>query len=85
MPVQLTTALDPVSSLQIVVNDSGGLGNDETVLANLSMLASALEEVSSPKKFQPFVEACSRGTNTKKMRDRRFVWFCRALGDRLLT
>ncbi len=59
-----------------------GYEPDEFVLVNLGKLESALEQDASPSELREFVSACSEATNTKKQRERRFIWFCRALEPR---
>jgi hypothetical protein len=54
------------------------------VLANLSVLAEALEADGGDRKFASFVKASQSATNTKENREARFEWFCKALEPRPL-
>lgn len=55
-----------------------------TIASNLGRLALAVDAPeNAPKKFRPFIEASSASTNTADNRQTRFVWFCRAIGDKL--
>lgn len=75
----------PVQPLQTrYAPRSPKFGSEDVILSNLGTLANALEQESPPEKLQEFVDACSEATNTKKQRERRFKWFCKALGTRSL-
>jgi Protein of unknown function DUF262 len=56
----------------------------DVVLANLGLLADALEQEVPPAKLADFVEACSKATNRMNQRKTRFCWFCTALQPKLL-
>ena len=58
---------------------------DEVALANLGVLASALDEDVSPRRLRDFVEACSKATNTKNNREVRLLWLCKSLEPQLIT
>jgi hypothetical protein len=58
--------------------DEGGF------LANLSVLAEALEEPGEYEDLQEFIDAASQATNVGTQRITRFRWFCRASEPGLL-
>jgi hypothetical protein len=70
----------PVEALQGTYPvDAAQLGPEEVILGNLGALARALEEEPTPTTLKEFADACSEATNTKRQREIRFRWFCRAL------
>jgi hypothetical protein len=71
----------PVPALAPVYSFEGTIDlNRDTVLTNLTALASAVSETGPISKFQEFINASSKGgTDTKKHRETRFIWVCRAL------
>ncbi len=76
-PVQVLSSVFPPEEIQ--------LGADDVVVPNLATMSEALAAESPTTALQSFVDACSKGTNTKAHREERFRWFCRALGNRLIT
>lgn len=57
--------------------------DDERAVANLLLLADALENPDANEDLREFVEASSKGTNVAAARTVRFTWLCRALADEL--
>jgi len=51
----------------------------DKVISNLSMLAEALNNDETPKKYKDFVMANTSKTNGALHRSKRFKWFCKAL------
>ena len=58
--------------------------DNQEVLSNLTALSEALENAEEPGRFSEFVAACSSRTNVREQREKRFSWFCRALGSEVL-
>lgn len=53
----------------------------DTAVANLSVLADALDDPENAGDLEPFVRASSERTNVREQRETRFEWMCRALAD----
>lgn len=72
--------LNPVASLIPLNPRDSGAGIDVTAsVANLSLLADALDSEVSAEKFAPFVAASEEKTNVKKQRETRFKYLVDAL------
>lgn len=72
----------PVPAL-VQSHDVGGRQavSTDVVLANLTLLAEALENPEAHEELNEFVRACSAATTRKKQREARFSWFCRAITE----
>jgi hypothetical protein len=81
----ITHILKPVPQLEEHFPAIGaGIGDETTVLANLSRLGDELEDPeNAPDHLQEFIEASTTKTNVGKERATRFRWYCRALVDAL--
>lgn len=76
--LHLQRSLQPLSAF---VNGRRPLGDRETILRNLSTLASVLdrEEDDVPTRYRGFYRASQKGTNVRARRVVRFRWYYRAL------
>lgn len=65
--------------------DTAGIRIEQSqILANLSQLASALEEPeSSPVSLREYIDSSTSKTNVAKERLTRFKWYCRAIQNEL--
>lgn len=62
----------------------GKAAPQEIIVENLARLASTLEDPdNAPKKYESFIAASEKSTNTAANRETRFKWFCRAVEDKL--
>nr|ALS90301.1 protein of unknown function DUF262 [uncultured bacterium] len=74
----------PVGTLKEAYTFEGKRAPNQTVVSNLGRLADALEDPdNAPKKYKAFLDASDKSTNTAANRTTRFVWFCRALENKL--
>jgi hypothetical protein len=75
--------LNPVSSLMSLNSRTSGATIDVTAsVANLSLLADALDSETPPDKFVDFVRASEEKTNVKRERETRFQYLVEALVSR---
>ncbi|MDA2928406.1 DUF262 domain-containing protein [Acidobacteria bacterium AH-259-O06] len=76
---------EPISVFESVFSASSFVrGSEEILLANLTALSAALEADSAPLSFRGFFDASDQATNTKRNRETRFRWLCRAHGSELI-
>lgn len=80
----LTHSRSAVSKLKDVYVFQGKRASNDVIQNNLTRLIAAIEDPdAAPKKLQPFISASGESTNTAENRKQRFVFFCRAVEDKL--